>query len=272
MRLLILLAFWCFCISHVNIAKADNSLIIYTEQFPPYNFKGKDQIKGINIDLVAEICVKAGLRCYFRLLPWSRAMSKTLATETSGLVSTSRLPAREHNFHWVGPLVSSRACIYKLKDRDDIQIDGKDTLLQYTLGVTRNDVYEKILISWGFKAGINYLTYSKKFEEIRMFKLKKHDLILASPLVMKRQFSKYDISIDDLEPVYEVQDDALKGNYLALNKAVPDALISKLQNALDTLKKSGFVSKTIRKYETSPLDRESDSKTQNHCLNSYFRF
>lgn len=253
-------------------ASATDSLIIYTEQFPPYNFRDNHEIRGINVDLIAETCVKAGILCHFQLLPWSRAMSNTLATDNSGLISTSRLPTREEQFRWVGPLVSSRACLYKLRERSDIKVSDKRSLLNYTIGVTRDDVYEKILLRWGFHEGKNYLAYSKKFEEIRMFKLKKHDLIFASPLVLERQFSKYDISIDDVIPVLEVQDDALKGNYLALNKAVSGSLTEKMQSVLEALKNNGFVSKTIAKYETFRIQEQSDTDIQNPCLNSAFRY
>ncbi|XOV79360.1 MAG: substrate-binding periplasmic protein [Aestuariibacter sp.] len=251
---------------------AADSLIIYTEQFPPYNFRDNREIRGINVDLVAETCVKSDLLCHFQLLPWSRAMSNTLATDNSGLISTSRLPAREDQFAWVGPLVSSRACLYKLKERSDITVSDKASLLNYTIGVTRDDVYEKILLRWGFEEGKNYLAYSRKFEEIRMFKLKKQDLIFASPLVMERQFAKYDIAIDDVIPVLEVKDEALKGNYLALNKAVSAAVINKMQRVLDSLKNTNFVSKTIANYETFRIQEPSDNDGPNPCLNSAFRY
>nr|WP_253948949.1 transporter substrate-binding domain-containing protein [Pseudoalteromonas sp. TB64] len=49
---------------------------MYTDQFPPYNFKNnEDQFVGINTDIVKTLCVKAKINCQFKQVPWKRAYS-----------------------------------------------------------------------------------------------------------------------------------------------------------------------------------------------------
>eukprot|EP00493_Phyllostaurus_siculus_P001449 UN01457 len=52
---------------------AKDSVTIYTEQFPPYNFSNKGHLEGINLKFVKAMCVDADIECHFELLPWSRA-------------------------------------------------------------------------------------------------------------------------------------------------------------------------------------------------------
>lgn len=90
------------------LAKTD-SLTLYTEHFPPYNFKQNNDIVGINTELVQAMCLQAAIQCQFKLYPWLRAYENALRNRHSALFSTSRIPQREADFQWVGPLMYSTA-------------------------------------------------------------------------------------------------------------------------------------------------------------------
>ena len=151
------------------------------------------------------------------------------------MVSTSRLPSRELNYQWVGPLISSPACFYKLIERDDIHISNKEELANYTVGLHKDDVYEQILRHWGFKEHINYIPFSEKFAEIKAFTEGKLDLFIASANSLKFHIQNYRIRPDQVVPAYLIDDSRLGGNYLALNKAIRPEVVRKLQNAVDEI-------------------------------------
>lgn len=214
---------------------SENMLTIYTEEFPPYNYIYKGKVVGVNADIVAMACDIADIKCEFALYPWNRAMTLSLKDAKSGLVSTSRLPSREAKYQWVGPLISSPACFYKLASRDDVRISNKQELANYTVGLHKGDAYEEILKHWGFKEHINYIPFSEKFDEIRAFTEGKLDLFIASANSLRFHIQNYRLREDQVTPAFVISDPRLGGNYLALNKAVPEGIVLRLQNAIDEI-------------------------------------
>ena len=150
-------------------------------------------------------------------------------------MSISRTPDREPLFKWVGPLVFGQACLYKLKRRSEIPVLEKRQLKNYTIGLIRNDVYQSIFNSWGLIENDDYLVYSERYEDIKAFVAGRMDLILASNYTLPHYLEPTAISIDDVEPVFHIQDYDLGGNYLALNLATRPHLVSSLQTALEQI-------------------------------------
>jgi len=80
-------------------------LVIYTDHFSPYNFKNdNDQLVGINLDIVKDICTIIAITCEFKLLPWKRAYSLVQKDPHSGIVSIAKNTEREPLFNWIWPL------------------------------------------------------------------------------------------------------------------------------------------------------------------------
>lgn len=214
---------------------SEQTLTIYTEEFPPYNFLEKGNVVGVNADIVAMACKMANITCKFALYPWKRAMTLSLKDGLSGLVSTSRLPSREKQFQWIGPLISSPACFYKLAERDDIRINDIEELANYTVALHKGDAYEEILKQWGYKEHINYIPFSEKFDEIKAFTEGKLDLFIASANSLQFHIQNYRLREDQVTPAFVISDPRLGGNYLALNKTVPEDMVLLLQNAVDEI-------------------------------------
>lgn len=238
--------------------QTQEELVIYTEHFPPYNFQINNKIQGINIDLIKSACKNADIDCDFELYPWQRAYKKSLKTENAGLVSTAYTEERESLFQWVGPLVSGASCFYKLKARHDIVINEKNDLLNYSIGLPWSDVYEEILKNWGFEKGTNYVTFSEKYAYANAFKSDKLDLFIASNVTLPRHLSKLNLSFEDVEPVYLLEDPDLGGNYLALNNNVDQHTVDKLQQEVEKLMSSSTPDDLQEHYIRSRLSDPSN--------------
>ena len=106
-------------------------LVIYTDHFSPYNFKNdNDQLVGINLDIVKDICTIIAIICEFKLLPWKRAYSLVQKDPHSGIVSIAKNTEREPLFNWIGPLASSQTFFYKLKANKQLRINNlKDAVI-----------------------------------------------------------------------------------------------------------------------------------------------
>jgi polar amino acid transport system substrate-binding protein len=69
----LILLFICSFSAQALTEKTD-ALTIYTEQFPPYNFKLDNKLVGINLELTKAACELAKIDCQFELYPWNRSM------------------------------------------------------------------------------------------------------------------------------------------------------------------------------------------------------
>lgn len=222
----------------ISSANEPFSLTIYTEEFPPYNYLKNGEIRGINAKLTRLICENMGIECKFELYPWNRSFAMTLNNPQGGLISTSRHPEREEQFKWVGPLESGtdRACFYKLRRRIDIpMLLDRESIKKYSFPVIRNDIYHEIFTNWGLNAKEHFVLYSNKHDGIKEFANGKLDLTIASPFTLLALLPKVGLTIDNVYPVMNLNDENFRGNYLALNPAISDDIVNKLQNSLDSI-------------------------------------
>ena len=223
-------------------------LTLYTEVFPPYNFVQHNQLTGINTKIMESLCERAKLSCTFSVLPWKRAMSLTLAQPNAGIYSTSRTAKRETQFYWVGPLVSGHSCLYRLNARNDIKVTSTQSLQNYTIGVSRGDVYQTVLADFNLTEGQQFLTYSKKFEELKMFKQGKHDLLIGSSLTLSSQLMNVGMSPDQVTPVFELDKQnyqyayitGYNKEYLWFLSRTPTVTEQQMQDFINTAKEYGF--------------------------------
>ena len=212
-------------------------LNLYTEHFPPYSYVKADTITGLNTELVRLSCKKAELQCNFQLYPWLRAYETASKDPHGALFSTSRNALREPMFKWVGPLAHSKANMYRLKSRPDINPETLEDAKRYVVAVARGDVYELYLQSQGFEQGVNLLGLAAKADAVGLFLQGKVDLLIGSELILPTWLAQYEKTVDVVEPVIDLS--VVGANYLALNPAVPDAVVQKLQLALDEIYASG---------------------------------
>ena len=230
----------------LSIQAEPASLTVYTEHFPPYNFLHHDEIVGINTELVQAICKKTATQCQFELYPWRRAYDNARRNSTGALFSTSRTPQRETEFHWVGPLVSSTAFLYRLRSRQEINPKSLQDAKRFVVAVAHGDAYEIYLKSIGFDYGNNLVGFVSKADSVGPFLQHKVDLIIGSPNVIQVWLQDYGMDSSEVEAI--IQFDTVGLNYLAVNLNVSPELVAQLQQALDELKSTGEAELITQRY------------------------
>lgn len=226
-------------------AEGLDRVVLYTEQFPPYNYESQGKLEGINFELVELMCQRAKLDCQFELLPWNRAFNLAKTTPNAGVFSTSRNDQREPDFLWVGPLVSSQAYFYKLKSREEIKVVAHTDILKYTVAATHNDIYENLLMNMGFVLNQNLLAVSDKNDGTELFFSGKLDLLVASPNTLLHKIGSRKHLV---EPLMPLNVDNLKGNHIAFSLQTKPEVIQKLNRALAELRKENKHLELISKY------------------------
>ena len=258
-----------FSLFTVSTAVASTEqLTLYTEVFPPYNFMQHNQLTGINTKIMESLCEKSQAKLYVQCIALeARHVTDNEPTAYRDIFNIAYRKTRKQ-FYWVGPLVSGHSCLYRLNARNDIKVTSTQSLQNYTIGVSRGDVYQTVLADFNLNEGQQFLTYSKKFEELKMFKQGKHDLLIGSSLTLTSQLMNVGMSPQQVTPVFELKHPALVGNYLALNKNTSPEVVTALQKALDSMKQENQIAAIIDQFVAGNINSTGEtSPVAEQCLN-----
>ena len=225
---------------------ADTSLVLLTENFPPYNmakngknFAQDENIQGIAVDIVREIFKRADITYSLTLrFPWERIYKLALENPGYGVFVMARLPEREKLFKWVGP-IGPDDWIMLAKADSTIALDSLEQARKYRIGAYKGDAIAETL----GKQGLNPIVVLRDQDNARKLVNGQIDL-WATGDPAGRYLARQE-GVTDLKTVLRFNSAEL---YLALNKDVPDEVVARLQAALDELRKEGAVDAIMARY------------------------
>ncbi len=230
MSLLILLSVHTSAVTATTL----ESLIYYTEDYPPFNFRENGQVKGISVDLLREVAAMSGVDIpdsNIILLPWSRSYRSALLQNNSGLFSTTKTEHREELFQWVGPIDIAKVTVMARKG-SNIVINSPIDMASYRIGVMRDDVGEQMLFSLGIprESMQEASVISQLIEQLYKNRI---DLMVYDERSAGWLIGKAGYEPDSFETVYTLEQSEI---YYAFNKKIDKAVIEELQKNLDKLK------------------------------------
>lgn len=220
---------------------------VLTENFPPFNFEQDGKLQGFSTDILELMLKTAGsrlTRADFAVLPWSRAYQATLEREKTLLYSTTRTPKRERLFKWVGPIAPNRNVLMARKDRK-ITIHSLADIKNFKVGVVSDDAGEQLLVSAGVEKSRLDSTSDAKSNILKLHS-GRVDLFAYPEAVTLWDIKSYGMNPEEFESVYVLDEGEV---YFALNVKTPDSVVKTLQDALDTLKKSGQIAEIMKHYK-----------------------
>jgi polar amino acid transport system substrate-binding protein len=231
-------------------ARADGvpaySMVLLTENFPPYNmaadgknFAQEANIKGIAVEVVRQTFKRAGVGYSMTLrFPWDRIYKLALENPGYGVFVTARLPEREKRFKWVGPIGPDDWILLARAD-SPIQLNTLEAARPYRIGAYKGDAIAVELA----RQGMNPITVLSDKDNAR--KLVEGQLDLWATGDPAGRYLARQEGITGLKTVLRFNSAEL---FLALNKDTPDAVVARLQGALDQLRKEGVVDSIFAKY------------------------
>jgi polar amino acid transport system substrate-binding protein len=226
-----------------SAARADDSqayaMVLLTENFPPYNmaadgknFAQEANIKGIAAEVVRETFKRAGIGYSMTLrFPWERIYKLALENSGYGVFVTARLPEREKRFKWVGPIGPDDWVLLARAD-SPIELSSLEAARPYRIGAYKGDAIAVELARQGMKP----VTVLSDKDNAR--KLVDGQLDLWATGDPAGRYLARQEGITGLKTVLRFHSAEL---FLALNKDTPDAVVARLQGALDQLRKEGVV-------------------------------
>lgn len=234
----------------INGARAEESpatdLVLLTENFPPYNmakngknFAQDENINGIAVDIVREMFKRTDITYSLTLrFPWERIYKLALEKPGYGVFVMARLPDREKLFKWVGP-IGPDDWIMLAKADSKITLETLDQARKYKIGAYKGDAIAETLA----KEGLKPIVVLRDQDNAKKLVNGQIDL-WATGDPAGRYLARQD-GVTGLKTVLRFNSAEL---YLALNKDVPDEIVTKLQAALDQMRKEGVVDDIMARY------------------------
>lgn len=218
------------------VAAAD-MVYFTTEDYPPYNFRAGNDIKGAGYDQLIVIMEELKIPYSVEMMPWARAIALAQTEPMHCVLTTAHIPERDTLFKWVEPLAVGRNLMVARKG-SGLDVKNTDEAKSYTVGTQRNDYTQTLLENAGFEKidlATDLKLTLKKLESGRLDLMpidEQHYVQLVKdgePLEVKFVFTEQKFSI-------------------ACNSAFPDDLLAKMQGALDTIIADGRQAEILGNY------------------------
>ncbi len=226
----------CLCLTCATGANGQDidvdDLTYMTEEYRPYNYTEDGRLKGISVELLQLMWAKMGFgEQPIRVYPWARGYSLLQERENHVLFATTRTEERENQFKWVGPLYNAKIVLISLAE-SSVALNSLEDAKSYQIGTIQEDVSEQLLVAAGFNKG-TLQSVSRIEQNIKKLLKGRIELIAYTERSFKNALQVKKINPDKFKTVFVVKE--IK-SYFAFNKSVPDVLIQRFQQALDSLR------------------------------------
>lgn len=225
-----------------------NTLVAYTEQWPPYNFAENGKVQGIATDVLRAACELAQLRCSVQVVPWARGYKLVRNTPNTVLYTTARKPERESHFAWVGPVLPRATWVYTRNIPGAAPREARE-LSQLRIGVVREEAAQQDLLA----AGVPASALVEESTNDAVFRMLMGDLVQAmvdTEVGMAWNLRSVGRPAGSVTKLLKLSDEG--AYYFALNPQTNPALVARLQQALDKLRADGQLDAIVKHYEPAP--------------------
>ena len=233
-------------------AVADKELVILSSNYPPHIYEENGVIKGLRVELLAELFKRMGYTYVPKIMPWARAVTMIKVGQADGICSIWYKPEREAYLSYPKfPYVLEVQGIYQRAGTREIHYKSLLDFKGMKIGTIRGFAYPKEFMKSPLFKIETVATDKQNFIKLAMGRL---DIVIGDSVV-----GDYTIQQEDLrDKVFRNKNNYDKGfwGYVAFSKKRPDAkhLADEYDRVMKDLIKEGFYSKIFLKY----LNRQPD--------------
>lgn len=215
-------------------------LTITTEAGPSYSTGHGKHAAGVSTDMVRAMLDRAGIAYTIQVLPWKRAYASAVERSDGCVYATTRTPERERQFKWIGP-IGEAEWVLMARTGSGLALRNLEDARRYRIGTYSGDLRDQYLRERGFNvdAAQDDLTNPRKLMLGRI------DLWAASVRRGSRVLESLGYA-GKIEPVLTFNHLRV---YMACNHAVPDALVARMDAALEAMERDGTVRAIVKKYD-----------------------
>lgn len=221
-------------------------LVGITENLPPLNYLDDSGAQGFSVELLRLMATQAGVRLELQVMPWQRAMQAAEAQPNGILFSLTRTPEREAQYQWVGPIAQRRILIYRLASRADLNMTQFHELGNARIGVVRDSAADRQLQAVGLRPGVQLEQGLDDATNVRKLLAGRMEYVALLDWAAAWNLRLLQLPYGTLHPVME--QDSARSYYYGLRLDADPALVKRLQQALDTLKRDGRYERLRQRY------------------------
>lgn len=206
------------------------------------------RVGGPATDVVEATLQEAGLDYQLSLYPWARAYDLAQQQPNVLIYLIARTPEREERFKWVGEVIRYQFNFYKLRSREDIQVNSTDDARRYLVGVVRDDVRHDQLMAQGFT---KLALAPQNLDNMRRLVNGQIELLPLIEADARRLSVEVGSQYSELEKLATL-DVGSGGLYLAYSLATDDATVERTRQAFERIRSSGELQRLMAPVMASP--------------------
>ena len=211
-------------------ALANDSLMVFTENSPPYHYSENGKVLGAVTERVRNIVLRAGYEADFKVFPWARAVLNTQRHSRALLFSIARTPEREQQYQWITPVTQFKLGILTLSGRSDIHFKDWSELTSLSVAAQRGDIAEKWLKERGFEEGKNLISCADIICSWKELKRGTVDFIIEDPELIEETARLVDMQSDSVQ-IHRLIPELSIDAYLAASPQMSPAIVARLRRA-----------------------------------------
>ncbi|MFC4349411.1 substrate-binding periplasmic protein [Kordiimonas lipolytica] len=213
-------------------------LVVYTEDFPPYNYRGHDgEVTGTSTERVRKVLDRTGLDYQIRLVPWSRAVQLSKSDNNALIFTLARTPERDRFYDWLMPLMRSEYHLFtRAEDSREVTLEALKAGDLRTACVTANISCE--ILAWmGVPADKITRLPNQGILDLQMVLAGRADVYFNDREGHQAQLKQAGLSAAFFRDAMRVPYEG--GFYLAAGRQVPAGVRAKIRQAYDALLRAG---------------------------------
>lgn len=216
----------------------------YTEEWPPYNFIRDNQLVGVSTDILRHICMDTKIECDMQMVPWTRAYKTVLETPDTVIYTISRIPVREKQFSWIGPILPRSMWIYA-RAEVAAKIHTLKDIANFRIGAIREEASLSELLEAGVPSS-SIQIFNTNTDEMRMLKAGKIDIVANTEIGMQQNQKTFGIAAGVMKRMMKLNDGAAL--YFGMNLNSNKELVAKLQASVEKMKREGKIDAIVQQY------------------------
>jgi len=229
------------------VSVSANDLRVIAEDNAPFSFEVNGQVIGFATDMLLEVFNRADMnvsREDIHIRPWARGYADIQHHDNVILFPMNKIPKRVGLFQWIGPIVILEQALLVKRDRNIHMANLAMEIPKHRIATIRSGAAEQYLLSKGVFA--SDLRQINDIETgIKMLKADRVDGFFVNTLSAFHTIKKLNLNPHD----YEFSQTLFSAEiYYAASKNMNPTTVSKLQKALNQLKKDGTAHAILKQY------------------------
>jgi polar amino acid transport system substrate-binding protein len=218
----------------IRLVSDENAPFAYTSLAGP--------VVGISTEMALEAARRAGVAVSVDLYPWARAYFRAQTVADTCVYPVVRLPEREAQFQWVGPLNKNRWVLFARPDFAPGIADLADAR-RYRIGGLLKDGPSLFLQAQGVDVA------QVATNELNLNKLMAGRIDLWATGYARGKIIAAKARVGELKIAYVIKD---VDHYLACNPKLPAGALAALDAAILTMWQDGTAKRISDRYQSNP--------------------